>query len=232
MKVYAINGSPRKNRNTATLLNKALEGAASQGADTEMIHIYDLNFKGCRSCFACREKEGKSFGTCALKDDLTPLLEKLKEADALILGSPIYYGSITGEMKSFMERFCFPYMQYRTEQSILFERDIPTGFIYTLNATEEQVAQFGHTGAISVNEIFLKMLTGHHESLYAYNTFQFDDYDRYVTDGMNKEEKARQRQEQFPRDCEEAFSLGARFAKGEVTFQRLNPYAQVMENAS
>ncbi|XWX63056.1 flavodoxin family protein [Desulfitobacterium sp. AusDCA] len=48
MKVIAINGSPRKNKNTATLLNKALEGA-----ETELIHLYDLNYKGCVSCFAC-----------------------------------------------------------------------------------------------------------------------------------------------------------------------------------
>ena len=55
MKVMAINGSPRKKWNTATLLDKALEGAASQGAETELIHLYDLNYKGCISCFALSE---------------------------------------------------------------------------------------------------------------------------------------------------------------------------------
>lgn len=54
MKVLAINGSPRKTWNTATVLTKALEGAASQGAQTELIHLYDLNYKGCISCFACK----------------------------------------------------------------------------------------------------------------------------------------------------------------------------------
>ena len=54
--IIAINGSPRKNGNTAALLNKALEGASSQGATTEMINLYDLNFKGCMSCFACKLK--------------------------------------------------------------------------------------------------------------------------------------------------------------------------------
>ena len=51
MKVIAINGSPRKKWNTATLLEKALEGAETEGAETEIIHLYDLNFKGCKSCF-------------------------------------------------------------------------------------------------------------------------------------------------------------------------------------
>jgi len=71
MKVMAFNGSPRKTWNTATLLNKALEGAASQGAETELIHLYDLHYSGCKSCFACKLKEGASYGKCATKDALT-----------------------------------------------------------------------------------------------------------------------------------------------------------------
>ena len=96
MKVLAFNGSPRKTWNTATLLNKALEGAVSLGAETEMIHLYDLNYKGCISCFACKMRGGKSYGTCALKDDLTPILKKVYEADALLLGSPVYFFRVTG----------------------------------------------------------------------------------------------------------------------------------------
>jgi len=65
MKVMAINGSPRKNWNTATLLEKALEGAASEGAETEIVHLYDLEFKGCTSCFACKLKGGKSLARCS-----------------------------------------------------------------------------------------------------------------------------------------------------------------------
>ena len=109
MKVIAINGSPRKNWNTATLLQKALDGAASQGAETEIVHLYELNYKGCVSCFACKTKNGRSYGRCAVKDDLTPVLKKVEIVDAIIFGSPIYYGSVTGEMKSFMERLLFPY---------------------------------------------------------------------------------------------------------------------------
>jgi len=59
MEVIAFNGSPRKKWNTATLLEKALEGAASQGAKTEIVHLYNLDFKGCRSCFGCKEKEAR-----------------------------------------------------------------------------------------------------------------------------------------------------------------------------
>jgi multimeric flavodoxin WrbA len=108
--VIAINGSPRKNWNTAMLLEEALKGAASKGADTELIHLYDLDFTGCTSCFACKLKDGKSYGRCAVSDDLTAVLDTIYDADALILGSPIYFGTVTGEMKSFMERLLFPYL--------------------------------------------------------------------------------------------------------------------------
>ena len=89
MKVIAVNGSPRKTWNTATLLQKALDGAKSVGADTELVHLYDLNFKGCTSCFACKRKDGKFIGRCAMQDGLTSLLAKIRECDVLLLGSPI-----------------------------------------------------------------------------------------------------------------------------------------------
>src|SRR5450759_2655393 len=94
MKVLTINGSPRKKWNKATLLNKAIEGAASLGAETELIHLYDLDFKGCRGCYSCKLIDGKSYGRCDAKDDLTPILKDVEEVDAIILGSPIYLSLI------------------------------------------------------------------------------------------------------------------------------------------
>ena len=118
------------------LLEKALEGAASLGAVTELVHLYDLDFKGCTSCFACRLKGGKSYGQCAMRDGLTPLLDKLRNADAFLLGSPIYFGTVTGEMRSFMERLLFPYLTYTQPPGSLFGRKIRTAFIYTMNVSE------------------------------------------------------------------------------------------------
>src|ERR1035441_9375296 len=97
MEIIAFNGSPRKTWNTATLLEKALEGAASQGATTKLVHLYDLNFKGCRSDFSCKFIGGSNYGKCAVKDDLEPLLREIEKADAIVLGSPIYLGVGTGQ---------------------------------------------------------------------------------------------------------------------------------------
>ncbi len=132
MRVIAFNGSPRKTWNSATLLQRALEGAASQGAETELVHLYDLRYTGCRSCFACKTRGGESYGRCATRDDLAPILKSIEEADAILLGSPIYYGTISGQMKSFLERLAFPYWTYTDPPQSLFPRKIRTAFIYTI----------------------------------------------------------------------------------------------------
>ena len=213
MEVLALNGSPRKTWNTATLLNKALEGAASQGAETELIHLYDLEYKGCRSCFACKTKGGKSYGKCAVKDELQPILRKVEEADAIILGSPIYWGTVSGEMRSFMERLLYPYLKYANPPQSLFPKEINTGFIYTMNVTEEQMKVYGFAPHIDFNARVLKMLFGASESLFSFDTYQFEDYSKVDVEAFDPEKKAQRRKEVFPLDCQKAFEMGAKFAR-------------------
>ena len=213
MKVIAVNGSPRKKWNTATLLEKALEGAASEGAETELIHLYDFNFKGCTSCFACKLKDGKSYGKCAMNDELTHVLAKLKDADAVILGSPIYLGNSTGEMRSFMERYIFPYLVYSRKPPTLFPSNIPVGYIYTMNVTEDLFEAFGLYKVIELNKELATRIFGYSESMYSTDTYQFNDYSKYVADKYDPVEKAKRREEVFPLDCEKAFEMGKRFAQ-------------------
>lgn len=212
MRVTAINGSPRKKWNTATLLEHVLEGAKSQGAETELVHLYDLDYKGCTSCFACKLKDGKSYGTCAMKDGLTPVLEKIRTTDALILGSPIYFGIVTGEMRSFMERLLFPNMTYTRPPQSLAPRNIPTAFVYTMNVSE-QLMKESYGPHIAANASLLKMMFGSSESLFCNETLQFEDYDRVVFNYFDPEERRKRRREVFPQDCKRAFELGARLAK-------------------
>ena len=215
MKVLAFNGSPRKKWNTATLLNKTLEGAASKGAITEMIHLYDLNYKGCISCFACKLKDGKSYGKCAVKDELTPILAKIGEADAIILGSPIYFFRVTGEMRSFMERLLFPYLEYADPWRSIFPRKINTGIIYTMNITEEEMKELSLGYSLDVNEGILELIFGASESLYCYDTYQFPDHSKVVADRIDVKAKEQRRKEVFPKDCEKAYEMGCRLASTE-----------------
>lgn len=217
MKLLAFNGSPRKNWNTAMLLvEKALEGAKSQGAETELIHLYELNYKGCISCFACKTKGGKSYGKCAVKDDLISVFKKVEQADALIFGSPVYLGNTTGEMRSFLERLVFQYLTYTDPPGSLFEKQIKTGFIYTMGVSEEMFIQMGYNRFMNLISMFMTRTFGHSESLCCFDTLQFEDYSKYVASRFDPLKKAQRRKEVFPQDCQKAFEMGVRLAKGQV----------------
>ena len=226
MKVIAVNGSPRKKWNTGTLLKNALEGAESKGAETELIHIYDLNYKGCISCFQCKLKNGKNYGRCSMSDDLTPVLERIRQADALIMGSPIYVGAVTGEMRSFIERLVFPNFVYNEgapalffrsrifpKKSSIFPKRIKTAFIYTMGMDNARMKELGWDKHLkSINELVLERILGQSESLFVTDTYQFDDYSKYVSGAFDIEKKLKIRKELFPEDCRKAYELGARFA--------------------
>jgi multimeric flavodoxin WrbA len=217
MKFMAFNGSPRKTWNTAILLGKALEGAAAQGAETSLVHLYDLEYQGCRSCFGCKTRGGRSYGKCATRDDLTLILEEAAQADAILLGSPIYFWAVTGEMKSFMERLMFPYYRYAKEEDpkpTLFPRKIPTGFIYTMGAPEERMEALGYRQAIELNATFLRRVFGQSEAMVSCDTYQFEDYDRIDHDRFDVAHKTARRLEAFPGDCRRAYEMGARMAGG------------------
>jgi multimeric flavodoxin WrbA len=213
MRVIAFNGSLRKDWNTATLLKQALEGAASQGAETELIHLYDYNYKGCISCFACKLKGGKSYGSCSINDDLKPILKKVEEADAMILGSPIYLGETTGMFRSFLERLVFQYLVYDTNYSSLFKRRISAGFIYTMNVDQKRLEEVGYEQKLKGTEMAVKRIFGAAESLFVTDTYQFDDYSKYEASAFNEKEKAKRKKEVFPEDCQKAFAMGVRLAR-------------------
>lgn len=208
MKVIGINGSPRTQWNTAKVLKSVLDGAASKGAETEIINLYELNYKGCISCFACKLKGGKSYGRCAVKDDLKPILDSIHESDAFVLASPIYLGSVTGEMRSMMERLIFQYLVYDKEHSSLFERKIKVGLIYTMGAPEQITKMVGYDKNFESVEALMKNRFGHAETLTVYDTYQFDDYSKYETSAFDEEHKRKVREEVFPKDLEKAFELG------------------------
>lgn len=208
MKAIAINGSPRKDWNTVTLLKKSLEGAASAGADTELFHLYDLDFKGCCSCFACKRKTSRLNGNCAIKDDLTEILERVIASDILLLGSPIYLGNITGEMKSFIERLIFANLSYDSADRSNFAGKIQTGFIYTMGLPHKMVEPSGYSYIFESNKSYLKLLNGHSEYIISADNYQFDDYSKYTASNFDEGHKADVRKEKFPVECQSAFEMG------------------------
>ncbi len=217
MKVMAFNGSPRKNKwNTITLLKNALQGAKSAGAKAELVQLYDLNYSGCISCFACKKLSRKEDGVCAVKDDLTEVLNRVKEADALIIGTPVYYGVESAATRAFLERLCFPYLKYAKDMRSLFPRRINTSMIYTMNISEEMINQMGFDRTFATTKMMLGMHFGACELLLSTDTLQYSDYDKFEAEMFDKKAKYKRHEKVFPKDCKRAFELGVRMASGKV----------------
>ncbi len=211
MYVLAVNGSPRKHGTTSILLKKALEGAASQGAETEFVQLNSISMKGCQACFSCKKRGGRSYGKCILKDDMTPLYKKLEQADAFFVGSPIYFGTITASTKMFIERL-YPYLNYGSYTSN-FPNRINTGFIYTMGVDDQLVKMFDQN--IQFNQMMFLFLFGSCETLVSTDTFHVKDYSKIVADVLeaSSDRKRKHQQEVFPSDCQKAFEMGSRFVK-------------------
>ena len=209
MKIIAVNGSPRKNWNTDTLLRNVLDGAASAGAETEMVSLYDLNFKGCRSCMACKLRKEPRPNRCIVRDDLTGVLDKVHEADAVVLGSPVYFSEVTGEMRSFFERFLFQYLNYDDYSKPLSPAK-KTAWVFTMNIPEALFDDFGYSALFQRYENWMKLYFGHCETLLATDTMQVRDYSRYHLAGFDAEAKQLRHETVFPEDCRKAYALGRR----------------------
>lgn len=212
-RVVIINGGPRRNWNTGTLLQKAEEGAESAGAETSLIHLYELTYKGCVSCFACKTVSGYKNGRCARQDGLSPLLDSLREAAAVIMGSPIYLGDVTGALRSFLERWIFINLAYDPQNPSILEKGPAVGMIYTMNVPEAALSLMGYDGLFAGHRQFLGRLNGPEVAqLISCDTLQFDDYSKYHAPLFNEAEKRRGREERFPQELQKAFEMGARLA--------------------
>ena len=217
MKVITINGSPRKNWNTAQLCEAALKGAADMGAETELIHLEEQSFKGCMSCYLCHTKKYYDATNCFYKDRLTPILEKCLKADVIIIGSPIYYGFVTGDVRAFMERLMFPLDTYVIDENgkrpVKTTKVTPTAMIYTMNANLQQI---NYGKGLQSNERSLERIFGYSEAYLACDTCQFDDYDLFAANLFNKEHKYEQREKQFPIDLENCYQMGRRLVEKAI----------------
>jgi len=220
-KVIILNASPRKNFNTAKLLKEAQKGAESKGAETEYFNLYDYNFLGCRSCFACQRKGSTTDGVCAIKDDIRPILEKCINADAIIIGSPVYFSYPTGVFRSFSERLLFANHTYMVDKEKgglkrRLDKIIPTGIIYTMNCPEELAKKINYDVILDESVNSYNHIMGYAEGLYSYDTTQFIDFSKYNCDLFDEQHKKEVQETQFPKDLENAFNLGKKLTEMEL----------------
>ncbi|MDD3222863.1 MAG: flavodoxin family protein [Clostridia bacterium] len=213
-KIIAINASPRVSWNTGTLVREAAKGAESMGAEVKVFDLYKLEkFTGCISCFGCKLPAHK--GICIYKDGLAPVLEEIRSADGLIIGSPNYLGDVSAAFRALYERLIFQSITYKIEQPNYNEHKIPVLFIMTSNAAEEGYSQFGYDMMVERYENTLNNFVGPVKVMISGNTLQVKDYHKYDWTMFNGDEKKLRHEEVFPIEKKKAFDLGCAVVKND-----------------
>ena len=206
MKTVILNASPRKNWNTAQLMQEAKRGAEEAGHEVTYVNLYDLKYTGCKSCLGCKRKGIAEPCKCYIKDELSPVLEAIYEADHLIIGSPVYFGQPTGQLRCVIERLCFPALSYNTYTSTL-KGKVDVSVFLTMNVLEERY-ESGYKASMEAYFSFLSLLNGKTEIFPVCDTLQVNDYSKYDMGSFSEEHKKAVRESEFPKMLKKAYETG------------------------
>ena len=205
--IVIIDGGPRHNMNTATMSAAFAEGAREVGADVRKIRLYDIDYKGCRSCLVCKLKNRLFTDICAYRDGLTEVLRAATYADGVVFASPVYFGRVTGQMECFVERLTFPWLSY-DDHCLKPPKRIPSAVIYTMNDKCDTMR------GLRSFELLIGGFYGQlPQKVTAFNTYQVQDYDRYAMAAHPKDEKDRWREEHWEHDLQNARDAGRRMVE-------------------
>ena len=157
MKVIALNGSPRPDNNTGQLLQVVCSELHKEGFETEIINIAKPNYSGCIACGGCRTSED---GLCIIQDGFADLQRKVRDADGLLIGTPVYYAGVSGQTKSVLDRLFYSpgvskSMKYKPGAAVLAVRRggaLPA--YHTINT------YFGITGMFTVGSTYWNFAIG------------------------------------------------------------------------
>ena len=203
-KIVVVNAGPRMGWNTETLISQAAKGAQEAGAEIIRFDLFRLErYTGCISCFGCKKERFK--GHCVCRDALTPVLDAIREADGLIIGSPNYLSEMTASFRALYERLIFQNLTYSTEKPCCNERPIPVLLIMTSNAPDTM-----YSGLIEGYQRTLSVFVGPTRTLVSGNTLQLKDYSKtdWPWSMFDPEDKQKRHEEVFPVECEKAFEMG------------------------
>lgn len=207
-KIIAVNAGPRMGWNTETLITEASKGAEEAGADVQRFDLFRLEkYTGCISCFGCKKEKFK--GRCVCRDGLTPVLDAIREADGLIIGSPNYLGELTASFRALYERLIFQNLTYNMEMPCCNERMIPVLLVMTSNAPDTYYTQL-----LENYRQTLSRFVGPARVLVSGNTLQLKDYGRtdWEWNLFDPEDKRIRHETVFPQECKKAFEMGKELA--------------------
>ena len=208
-KIVAVNAGPRKGWNTDTLINEAIKGATSAGANVEKFDLFRLEkYTGCISCFGCKREKNK--GHCICRDGLTPVLDAIREADGLIIGSPKYLSELTASFRALYERLIFQNLTYNTENICCNQNVIPVLLLMTSNAPDDSYTSLIHNYQQTLNRF-----GGPTEVFVSGDTLQLKDYSKldWEWSMFNPEAKKLRHENIFPKECQKVFDMGVALVK-------------------
>lgn len=208
-KVVVVNAGPRMGWNTDTLLTEAAKGAESKGAGIIRFDLFRLEkYTGCISCFGCKKEKNK--GKCVCKDGLAPVLDAIREADGLIIGSPNYLSEMTASFRALYERLIFQNLTYNMETPCCNQRRIPVLLIMTSNAPDTM-----YTNLLENYQKTSNGFIGPTEVLVAGDTLQLKDYDKtdWPWSMFDPKTKKQRHETVFPEEMKKAYEMGAMLVK-------------------
>ncbi len=208
MNILAVNGSPRRHKNTETVLEHAVRGAGG----SRIAQLYPMRWSGCIGCYKCKKRD-KVSSLCRFEDELTPLLEEAQEADVLLVATPVYFFTESAATRAFIERLLYPWTGFFADgYGTRRPKPMVAGLIYTLANTEGGTAEHGHGHFTGSTRQFFSLHFSHHECLMVYETLHAEHYGKYAFDAFDADARKKVHEEQFPKDCERAYALGASLA--------------------
>lgn len=204
-KIIAVNAGPRTGRNTDTLVSEAAKGAESAGAVVQKFDLFRLEkYTGCISCFGCKKEQNK--GHCVCRDGLTEVLDAIRAADGLIIGSPNYLGEMTASFRALYERLVFQNLTYNIETPCCNQNPLPVLLIMTSNAPDT-----AYMGLLQNYRQTLSRFVGPTELLVSGETLQLKDYSKldWEWSMFDPEAKKLRHETVFPQECKKAYDMGA-----------------------
>jgi len=208
-KIVAVNAGPRKGWNTDTLIDEAIKGAESAGAEVVKFDLFRLEkYTGCISCFGCKKEKFK--GHCICRDGLTPVLDAIRESDGLILGTPNYLSEVTASFRALYERLIFQNLTYNRENPCCNAHPIPVLLVMTSNAPDTMYQELME----NYRRTFERFV-GPTQVLLSGDTLQLKDYGKtdWPWSIFDPERKKQRHETVFPQECEKAFALGKALAE-------------------
>lgn len=201
MKTIVINAGPKRKDVNAQLAQSALNGAESVGADVEYVDLYKLDLSGCRVCMICKRDEDTC--KCFWKDELSPLIERIFDSDALLIVVPIFFSNPSSHYMAFLERMIFSLVSFQTGNK--FKGKVNAGLFYTveypLDFFEKSVRP-----NLKQSEDLLGMLNGN-VVIESFSTITKTERSSKSSDELTIKE------EQLSRDLNQIFDIAAELSK-------------------